>query len=237
MTDTPPSLLQAALCRDPAGPLITYYDDRTGERTELSATTLVNWVAKTANLLADEVGVEPGDEVAVLLPPHWQTAVVLLALWSLGARPRSEPAGAGVVIADEPRLAALQDGGRRPVVGLSLAPLNGPLRSTLPGVLDYAAEVLAAGDVFVGPSPSGQPETAAARRRAGQVGLTGADRVLVTDQAGLPDAADWLLTPLAGGASIVLCRNTDPDKLGPRIAQERVTATMGTTVEGTRRLQ
>ena len=35
---------------------MTHYDDATGERVELSATTLENWVSKTANLLQDELG-------------------------------------------------------------------------------------------------------------------------------------------------------------------------------------
>ena len=49
----PAALLATARDRDPARPLVTHYDDSTGERVELSATTLDNWVAKTANLLQD----------------------------------------------------------------------------------------------------------------------------------------------------------------------------------------
>jgi uncharacterized protein (TIGR03089 family) len=236
VTDTPAALLRAALRRDPAGPLITYYDDATGERTELSATTMANWVAKTANLLGEETAVGPGESVAVLLPAHWQTAVVLLALWSLGAQPTTEPGSAMVVIADELRLAALAETGSRDVVGLSLAPMNAPLRSAPPGVLDYAAEVLAAGDAFAAGHPSGHEATLTARLRADDVGLTGADRVLVTGAAGAPDAVDWLLAPLVAEASIVLCRNADPRLLPRRVADERITATMGTAVEGARRL-
>ena len=40
---------------DPVGPRITYYDDASGERIELSAVTLANWAAKTGNLLRDEL--------------------------------------------------------------------------------------------------------------------------------------------------------------------------------------
>ncbi|MBA3251958.1 MAG: TIGR03089 family protein, partial [Geodermatophilaceae bacterium] len=72
------ALLDRRVAADGAAPLITYYDDDTGERTELSAVTLANWVAKTANLWQDGLDVEPGQRVAVLLPPHWQTAAVLL---------------------------------------------------------------------------------------------------------------------------------------------------------------
>ncbi|MGF7238961.1 MAG: hypothetical protein ACQSGP_29015, partial [Frankia sp.] len=49
--------LARRLATDPARPMLTFYDDQTGERTELSATTLDNWVAKTANLLTDSLGV------------------------------------------------------------------------------------------------------------------------------------------------------------------------------------
>jgi uncharacterized protein (TIGR03089 family) len=52
----PAALLATARDRDPARPLVTHYDDATGERVELSATTLENWVSKTANLLQDELG-------------------------------------------------------------------------------------------------------------------------------------------------------------------------------------
>src|ERR1700747_1008600 len=70
---------------DPVGPRITYYDDATGERIELSTATLANWAAKTGNLLRDELGALPGTRVAVLLPAHWQTAGVLFGIWWIGA--------------------------------------------------------------------------------------------------------------------------------------------------------
>ena len=105
----PADLLTIALRRDPAGPLLTYYDDATGERTELSATTLANWVAKTANLLRDDVGAAPGDRVAVLLPAHWQTAAVLLGAWAAGAVVTTDPAGTVAAFAADPAAAAGSD--------------------------------------------------------------------------------------------------------------------------------
>ena len=81
----PGDVLARVLQKAPAAPLITQYDDATDERIELSAATLANWVAKTANLLQDEFDVGPGSAVAVALPVHWQTAAVLLAVWSCGA--------------------------------------------------------------------------------------------------------------------------------------------------------
>ena len=67
---TPNTLTDAifAAVADHSRPLLTYYDDATGERTELSAITAANWAAKTANLVRDEFGLMPGDVVAVDLP-------------------------------------------------------------------------------------------------------------------------------------------------------------------------
>ena len=73
------------MAADPAGPRITYYDDATGERIELSTATLANWAAKTGNLLRDELGAGPASRIAVLLPAHWQTAAVLFGIWWIGA--------------------------------------------------------------------------------------------------------------------------------------------------------
>lgn len=110
------ALLGPILAADAAGPRITYYDDSTGERIELSALTLANWAAKTANFLRDELGVSPGDVVSVVLPAHWQTASVLLGAWWAGAevtlRPDPDAAvalvtAAGVETADAGEVAAL----------------------------------------------------------------------------------------------------------------------------------
>src|SRR6201999_2541320 len=98
------AILDPMLRADPVGPRITYYDDATGERIELSGTTLANWAAKTANLLRDECDLEPGGRVAVLLPAHWQTLAVLLGAWWCGAEVVADPAGAEVVCCDAERL-------------------------------------------------------------------------------------------------------------------------------------
>ena len=83
MTNLSSVVLDPLLRDDPAGPRITYYDDATGERIELSAVTLGNWAAKTANLLRDELGAGPGSRIAALLPAHWQTAGVLFGTLGL----------------------------------------------------------------------------------------------------------------------------------------------------------
>lgn len=78
-------------------PLLTWYHAAAGQRVELSARTFGNWVAKTANLLVEELGLEPGDRVALLLPSHWQAPVALAACWGAGVS--AVPAGPGTAAA------------------------------------------------------------------------------------------------------------------------------------------
>jgi uncharacterized protein (TIGR03089 family) len=47
------AVLADLLRRDPGRPLVTFYDDATGERVELSVATYANWVAKTSSLLVE----------------------------------------------------------------------------------------------------------------------------------------------------------------------------------------
>ena len=240
----PDALLAAALARDPAGPLLTYYDDATGERTELSAVSVANWVAKTANLLRDDVGTAPGDRVAVLLPAHWQTAAVLLGAWTAACVVTTGPAD--TVFATGP-----VDGAGE-VFALSLAPLGRGFAGGPPaGTRDYSADVLGMGDRWSGrPVPDAVPalETAGgtvsagdlveiALRRATELGLLAGDRVLTTAPWDGPTAwVDGLLAPLAAGASLVLVAHADPDRLSAKAEAERATATLGADVEGLRRL-
>ena len=223
-----------------ARPLLTYYDDATGERVELSAATAVNWAAKAANLLRDECDVEPGTPIAVLLPAHWQTATVLLAAWWCGAEVVADPAAAQWVLCDAGRvdlaLAAEPAGG---VVALSLDAFGKGIPGLPAGVVDFAPEVRLHGDDFV---PWAEvPDTAAAlaggtvaevladaRARAAALGMDAADRVLSTLEWGTLDGvADGLLAVLAAGASLVQCRNADPAALDRRAASEKVTVRLG----------
>jgi uncharacterized protein (TIGR03089 family) len=152
-TDT---LLAGALRRDPAGPLLTYYDDSTGERVELSATTLLNWVAKTANLLVDDIGLAPGERVAVLLPAHWQTAAVLLAAWATGAVVSTEPAGAAAAFVTASGVPAAVAAGVPEVLALPLAPLGRGFDGPPPdGARDFPAEVRGQADRYAGPPVPG----------------------------------------------------------------------------------
>lgn len=218
-----PAYLGPALAGDPTRPLLTYYDDATGERTELSAVTLGNWVVKTANLLLDGCGLGEGDRAAVLLPPHWQTAAVLLGAWTAGLTVVREPAAdpVEVAFATPDRLAEAPGAEHRFVLGL--APMGAPLPEPPAGWQDYAREVLAHGDrlpPYAGPAAPGWQEQA--RRAATEAGLRPGDRVLV-DAAAHPDPVWWLLAPLTAGASVVLCAHLDPAAVETRVATEKVT--------------
>ena len=68
---TPEALFDRLLSADPGRPFVTYYDEASGERSELSRKSLANWVAKTHFLLLDELGLGVGDAALIALPPHW----------------------------------------------------------------------------------------------------------------------------------------------------------------------
>ncbi len=217
-------------------PLVTYYDDATGERTELSGVSLANWVAKTANLLVDGCGLGYGERAMVAVPPHWLTAVVLLGCWSAGltlADPDSLAGPVDVAFVDVDAIRA----GTVPApassapdrYAVAVHPFGLPLPVVPDGYADYIVEVRGQGDHFAGPPggvPAGQAVlVAAARARAAGYGLGAGARVLV-DTDRYPDPLDWLLAPLAAGASIVACRRLDPGRLDARQRAERVTVTL-----------
>jgi uncharacterized protein (TIGR03089 family) len=238
MNETIPQAFSAAVGRDPTAPLVTFYDDASDDRTELSGATLDNWVAKTANLLVDGAGLGVGDTAAVLLPPHWQTAAILLGAWAAGlaTSPGDAPQPVDVLFTtpEQAEAAAAWPAIDRYATGL--LPLAGPLRAVPPGYADYVVEVRPFGDRFVPVQPVTGSDTAiggrvhaevcqAAAARAAALGIGAGDRVLV-DAGDHPDPADWLLAPLVAGASVVLCANSDAERLPGRLESEKVTVTL-----------
>ncbi|MEU1808729.1 TIGR03089 family protein [Micromonospora sp. WMMD1076] len=228
MADNIARVFADAIATDPTRPLLTWYDDTTGERTELSGATLANWVAKTANLLTDEVGAAPGDTAGVLLPPHWQTAAVLLGCWSakLTVAGTPGPVEALFVAVDRVDEAAGWPAGER--YALALDPFALPMRQVPAGCTDFVAAVRGHGDHFT-PYPAGGEADAAllarAQARATELGLGRGDRLLV-DVTTHPDPVDWLLTPLTAGASVVACAHPDPTRLPARAETEKTTHTL-----------
>lgn len=221
-------------------PLLTYYDHSTGERTELSAATLGNWAAKTANFLIAELGVAPGDSILVDLPEHWQSAAIVLGVWWSGAQVRTPGSESGTddpaaVITSADRIDDYPDAEELLVASLDPFALGVP---NLPvGVTDFASAVRVHGDQF---TPLGSYPGAAldgissddvidgARTAAAEVNIGAGARVLSTrpwrDTSGL---MSHLLAPLVVGASIVVVTHPDDQRIDDLIASERVTSRLG----------
>ena len=255
----PGSMLAAAVASNAASPLITFYDDLSGERVELSAATLANWVAKTANLLQEEFDVGPGTTVGVALPVHWQTAAVLLAAWSCGAAVFEAAAGtddrlvgADVVLVAADRLPALETLRHDGLLGLSLHPLGMGMSGYTGPARDFAVEVRTQADHFTPwvpvdsavaglVLPTGHLTLGQLGETAGELatrlGIAAGDRILVDERtASEAGPVAWLLAPLWAGASLVICRAADGGTLLRRAAEERVTATLGLRLDGIREL-
>lgn len=218
---------------NPAGPRITYYDDATGERIELSTATLANWAAKTANLLRDELGATPGSRVAVLLPAHWQTAAVLFGVWWVGGEVVLDGSDCDIALCTADRLGEADASvGTGEVAVLSLDPFGKPVPDLPVGVTDYASSVRVHGDQIV---PERHPGAAldgrsvddildAARTSAATQGLTATDRIMSTAGWGTTDGLiEHLLAVYVVGASLVQVANPDPTVLDRRRQNENVT--------------
>lgn len=236
MSTVSAAVLDPLLAADPAGPRITYYDDATGERIELSTVTMANWAAKTANLLRDEMGAGPGTRVAVLLPAHWQTAAVLFGIWWIGSEVLlggGSDNSADMALCTRERLDEADEavaGGE--VAVLSLDPFGKPAEDLPIGVTDYATAVRVHGDQIVpervpGPALAGQSVAEvleSARNAAATQGFTGSDRVLSTASWNTPDELITnLLAVFAVGASLVQVANADAGAQDRRRTTEKVT--------------
>ena len=227
-------MFDRAAATDPARPFITYYDDATGERVELSYATTANWADKTANLLVDGAGLDAQALAAVAMPAHWLTAAVLLGCWTAGVAVAHESADVDVAFVADDRF---EQAPKAPeVYGVSLAPMAFRLKNAPAGIVDFLTEVRNFGDHFrpAAPVPGDAPALVAlpgggertqaqlceaGARRAEELGVAQGARILLAGERLRP--ADWLLTPLAAGGSVVLCRNASGTDLDARAAGER----------------
>ncbi|MEZ5096635.1 MAG: TIGR03089 family protein [Nocardioides sp.] len=225
----------------PEQPLVTYYDLATGERTELSVTTYANWVAKTAGLLADQLDIERGGVVVVDLPTHWLGAVVLGAVWQVGAQvrwpdapreARPEVTPPDLVVCGPEGLAGWADAST-PVLASALLPMAARFADPPPpGVVDLGVEVWAQPDAFVAFDPAAGEDVAVegvshdelwSRAAAGTLLEEGGRLVTEANPAsrhGLP----CLTQPLSRGGSLVLVTRADPKRFDATYAAERGTA-------------
>jgi uncharacterized protein (TIGR03089 family) len=246
-----PEYLRGALASDQARPRVTYYDDATGERVELSAKTLANWVTKTVNLLADDVGVESGARVSLHLPLHWLAAVWALAVDAVGAElvvdDLGSPVDVAVVGPDGRRGDGVKsEGHAETVFAVSLAPMAMPFGApggpTLPaGAKDFSAEVRTMPDQIVEPPDAVGPLHGLGVARAAELGLEPRERVGVLDSSTLVQGSDvvpltgfvdWLVAPLSVDGSVVWVRNPEPVECVKRWEAEQVSAVLGPLPEG-----
>jgi hypothetical protein len=206
---TPADLLQAQLRRDGARPLLTWYDDATGERIELSVATAANWAVKTANLLADEHGLDVGDVVVLRPASHWLSVVTLLGAWTAGVGIAADATGGGVSLPGDPAEF---------------------MRAVLPQPDDLLAATGTPADVAL--VTAQRSWTAADLVEAAGRPTAGA-RVLSTLALDtVPGVLAAVVAPLVAGGSCVLVTNADPAALDSRVRVERVTHTAGVDLDG-----
>lgn len=249
MTTTPWQVLETMTRRDASAPRLTFYDrsdeETRGERIELSAKVLTNWVSKGAGLLAEEFDVEFGTRVGIDLPAaHWRTAYWCLAAWSLGAcvvftdsdtdEVRDE-AGFDVLVTNVP---SPDFAGGQVVVTLEML-ARGASVAVPAGALDDARELSTYPDHFEPfDVPSGSD---VAWIRAGDevtfrdlVSPSGSGAASESDDTGsseaarhylpAPDPAQMLRCWARGGSVVVVRGHAAPGELDALLAQEGVHA-------------
>lgn len=230
---TPERQFAALLATDPSHPFVTYYDEATGERSELSVRSLANWVAKTHHLLQDELGLGVGDTALVALPAHWISVPVLLGALSAGLT-LTDGGPADVAFVAPSTLGVAGAAGDVYAVAPESAAVG--FRGTPPSpAQDYVVAVRPQADAWAGVHhDAGPDDDALPGHSRGEVaatagsGLDAGARVLTTRPWQGP--ADWLATvlgPVAVGGSVVIVANCpDPATLERRVAQERATVTL-----------
>ena len=239
----PSDVLARMVASDPGRPRLTWYDDgpgpTAGERIELSARVLANWVSKAANLLQDDAAAGPGTTVGLDLPAHWRSLYWALATWSVGATvvvssdgdgpdgDGSEVLGADVLVTDSPAAAA-GHGGDAVLVSLPALARSHPEAGEAPGAVDEARELATHGDLF---SPMSDPEPGDVALVAGGVDTAYGSVVVPEDgwgpsprvalAGGLERVLRAALAAWSADGSIVLVRGDRTD-LADRFASEGV---------------
>jgi uncharacterized protein (TIGR03089 family) len=201
----------------PGRPFVTYYDVATGERTELSGTTAANWVAKTANLLVDELDAESGTRIEVALPTHWLRTVWILATWAVGGT--IVDAGGDIFVAGPDTVGHPSPAHHR--LASALLPFATPFPTPPPGVIELGAGLPGQPDAFF---PVDEPTDDVQAVDVVDLALTygqlaeappSSSRSLLTPGTLARDVAATLAA-MSGGGSIVLVRGgsaTDVDRL------------------------
>lgn len=216
-------LLAHLLNADAATPRLTVYNESTGARMDFSAQTLDNWVAKIANMLEEELDLEPDSTIAIDVPTSWQAAVIALGALAAGLTfDFGESAAlADVVFTSPSRYLAAQE--RQPqadIVLISDDPFGRGIVESggdLPtGAIDFGPTVRFYGDQYFGKTQP-LPELVAPRG--------GAERLLSTGWSDKASFTRAVLDPLAAGGSAVIVAGLCPaSRLDEIAANEKVTA-------------
>jgi uncharacterized protein (TIGR03089 family) len=227
---TPEQQFSDLLAAEPSRPFVTYYDEASGERSELSVKSLANWVAKTHHLLTTELGLGVGDRAFVAVPAHWISVPIVLGCLTAGLELTSEgPADVAFV---SPATVSAADAAD----GYAIAPESAAIgfRDAPPlGANDYVTAVRPQADkwptvqLLAGPDDPCVPGLTRAETvaRTAATGLAPGERLLTTRGWSGPD--DWietLLAPLAVRGSVVFVANAPDEAVVQRRAeQERAT--------------
>lgn len=152
------SLLQDLRQHQASSPRLIWYGTG-GERVELSGRVLDNWVAKTSNLLVDDLDATEDSDVLLAMAPHWRSLCWVLAAWQVGATVALPPAGretptakpsADVVVTTEPERFAAVTAPPQYLVAVALGALQMKWDGELPSdTVDYAGEVRSHADEYL----------------------------------------------------------------------------------------
>lgn len=189
-------LRAALLAGDLTRPRLTWYDDATGERVDLSGKTLVKWVAKAANWLELEMALAPGDRLCLVIPAdHWRAIYWSLAAWTRGLTVTAETDADAVVSIEG---------------GSAAADLVEPAAVLAASPLQAFSDAMPAP---IGPAEHDAPELPADLPPGSRV-LLGADAA--------ERAPEWAAALVENGCSVVVMRNFEGG-IGPeKTASEAV---------------
>lgn len=233
---TVPAILSTLRTHQATSPALIWYGPNS-ERIELSGKVLDNWVAKTSNLLVDELDAEPGIRIRLDLPVHWKTLVWALAAWQTGCTVvlSDEPAGsaaADVTVTDSQQVLDAADG---TVVAVAPGALELRWSGELPAAaVDYAAEVRSYADTYAGGDDAEDGYTALHSSLGTGTTLTyaqlaetadggSAQTLLVSAAADLPEVLSAALRVWAAGGTVVLA-GAGVELTDRLLAAEKVTA-------------
>ncbi|GAB3521436.1 TIGR03089 family protein [Arthrobacter monumenti] len=163
-TPTVAALLTGLRQNRASSPRLIWYGPG-GERVELSGRVLDNWVAKTANLMVDDLDAEEDTTILLDMPPHWRSLCWALAGWQTGATIRldsvGEAASSDLIVTTQPEHWGDDVKPPQYLVAVALGALDMKWNGELPAdALDYASEVRSHADEYLGLSGPADDGTA-----------------------------------------------------------------------------